>query len=159
MSRALAAAVRSTLAAAAGTLPAIESSAESPVMNAAPDHAIRQRRDAFNRALAKADLAAIGPVLAPTAILVTGTDSAVISGRKAQLAAWEREFAAPLRTVYTRTPDTIVISPVEPIALEHGHWQGVTTAGLPLASGSYTAKWRKTGAEWVIEAELYFTLA
>lgn len=129
-------------------------------MNHAPDHAIRLRREAFNRALAGADLKAIGPLLAPGAILVTGTDSAVISGRKAQLAAWESEFAASLRTIYTRTPKTIQVSPVEPIALEHGHWQGVTAAGgLPLASGTYTAKWRRTGAEWVIEAEIYLTLA
>jgi hypothetical protein len=117
-------------------------------MTQAADHAIRQRRDAFNRALAKADLEAIGPLLAPGVVLVTGTDSAVISGRKAQLAAWEREFAASLRTIYTRAPDTILASPVEPIA-----------GGLPLASGSYTAKWRKSGADWVIEAEIYLTLA
>ena len=129
-------------------------------MTQAADRAIRQRREAFNRALAKADLAAIGPLLAPGAVLVTGTDSAVISGRKAQLAAWESEFAASLRTIYTRTPDTILVSPVEPIALEHGRWQGVAAAGgLPLASGAYTAKWRRIGAEWVIEAEIYLTLA
>lgn len=129
-------------------------------MTQAADHAIRQRRDAFNRALAKADLKAIGPLLGPDVVLVTGTDSAVISGRKAQLAAWESEFAASLRTIYIRTPDTIQVSPVEPIALEHGIWQGVTAAGsLPLASGTYTAKWRKTGADWVIEAEIYLTLA
>ena len=124
------------------------------------DLAIRLRRAAFNRALADADLAAIGPLLTMDAVLVTGTDSAVISGRKAQLIAWKREFAASARTTYTRTPDTIVVSPVEPIALEHGHWQGVTAdTGQPLASGSYTAKWRETDGVWVIEAEIYLTLA
>lgn len=129
-------------------------------MTQAADHAIRQRREAFNRALAKADLKAIGPLLAQEVVLVTGTDSAVISGRKAQLEAWEREFAASLRTIYIRTPDAIQVSPVEPIALEHGRWQGVTAAGgLALASGTYTAKWRKSGADWVIEAEIYLTLA
>jgi ketosteroid isomerase-like protein len=129
-------------------------------MTDALDHAIRRRRDAFNRALAAADLKAIGPLLAPSVVLVTGTDSAVISGRKAQLTAWEHEFAASLRTIYTRTPDTVLVSPIEPIALEHGRWQGVTAAGgLPLASGTYTAKWRKAGADWVIEAEIYLTLA
>jgi ketosteroid isomerase-like protein len=125
-------------------------------MNA--DLAIRMRRAAFNRALADADLAAIGPLLAADAILVTGTDSAVLAGRKAQLAAWKREFAASPRTIYTRTPDTIVASPVEQIALEHGRWQGVT-AGATIASGAYTAKWREIGGAWVIEAELYLTLA
>jgi len=129
-------------------------------MTTAPDLAIRLRRAAFNRALAEADLNAITPLLAQNAILVTGTDSAVIAGRKAQLLAWKREFAVPARTIYTRTPETILASPVEPIALEHGHWQGIAaTTGQPLASGSYTAKWRMIGADWVIEAEIYLTLA
>jgi hypothetical protein len=124
------------------------------------DLAVRLRRAAFNRALAGADLSAIGPLLGPQAILVTGTDSAVLSGRKAQLLAWKREFAASERTIYTRTPDTITASPVKPIAMEHGHWQGVGAGGGEmLAAGTYCAKWRKIGADWVIEAEIYATLA
>ncbi|WP_176594561.1 nuclear transport factor 2 family protein [Sphingobium sp. EM0848] len=129
-------------------------------MTSSVDLSIRLRRADFNRALAEADLNAIGPILAPDAVLVTGTDSAVIAGRKAQLLAWKREFNAPERTIYTRTPETVVASPVEPIALEHGRWEGVAAgSGQFLASGSYTAKWRQTGAYWVIEAEIYLTLA
>ncbi len=129
-------------------------------MTSPPELTIRMCRAAFNRALVEADLDAIAPLLAQNAILVTGTDSAIISGRKAQLMAWKREFAAPTRTIYTRTPETIIVSPVEPIALEHGHWQGVTAVtGHSLASGTYTAKWREIGTDWAIEAEIYFTLA
>lgn len=124
----------------------------------AADLAIRLRRAAFNRALADADLAAIGPLLAMDVVMVTGTDSAVIAGRKAQLMAWKREFAAKARMIYTRTPDTIVASPVEPIAMEHGVWQGVVD-GVTQASGGYSAKWREIGGAWVIEAEIYLTLA
>lgn len=124
-----------------------------------PDLAIRMRRAAFNRALAEADLKAIGPLLALHAVLVTGTDSAVLAGRKAQLMAWKREFAATDRTVYTRLPDTITVSSVEPVAMEQGKWQGATTAGAVLASGTYAAKWRKTGADWLLEAEIFVTLA
>ena len=128
-------------------------------MNASADLAIRLRRVAFNHALAEGDVDAIGPLLAPDAILVTGTDSGIISGRKAQLMAWKREFAAPVRTAYTRTPETITASTVEPIALEHGHWQCVATAdGRCIASGDYSAKWREIGGLWVIEAEIYLTL-
>ncbi|MBW8910528.1 MAG: nuclear transport factor 2 family protein [Sphingomonas sp.] len=123
------------------------------------DLAIRLRRAAFNRALAEADLDVIGPLLAPNVVLVAGTDSALLSGRKAQLLAWKREFAAAERTIYTRTPDRIVVSPVEPIALEHGLWKGVAAAtGQPIAAGDYSAKWRKIGTQWVIEAEIYLTL-
>ncbi len=124
-----------------------------------PELAIRSRRAAFNRALADGDLGAIGPLLAPEAVLVTGTNSGVLPGRKAQLQAWKWEFAAPDRSIYTRLPDSIELSAVEPAALEHGRWRAVTTAGEGVASGSYTAKWRKIRDEWVIEAEIYLTLA
>lgn len=124
-----------------------------------PDLAIRARRAEFNRALAEADLGAIGPLLAPDCVLVAGTDSALLSGRKAQLLAWKREFAAADRTVYRRIPERIELSPIAPMALEHGNWQGVTLSGAPLASGTYAAKWRKTAGEWLIEAEIYLTLA
>src|SRR5262249_47579144 len=125
--------------------------------DSAADLAIRLRRATFNRALAEADLDAIAPLLAPNAILVTGSDSAAIVGRKAHPATWRREFAAITRMIYTRTPERIVASSVEPIAFEHGHWQGVVGTAQ-LAAGDYTAKWRLTGPNWVIEAELYLTL-
>ncbi|MAP44515.1 MAG: DUF4440 domain-containing protein, partial [Sphingobium sp.] len=59
-------------------------------MTASADLAIRMARAAFNRALAEANLKAIEPLLARDAILVTGSDSAVLAGRRAQLAAWKR---------------------------------------------------------------------
>jgi len=125
-----------------------------------PELAIRLRRADFNRALAEGDVAAIGPILAPDVVLVTGTDSAVLSGRKAQLLAWKREFAAKERALYTRTPESITPSPVEPIAMEQGKWIAIGAQhGEPVASGIYSAKWRQVGADWVIEAEIYLTLA
>ena len=126
--------------------------------NAAADLAIRLARAAFNRALAEADLSAIGPLLSPDVVMITGTDSAVIAGRKAQLLAWKREFAAKERMIYTRTPQTVTISPIEPIAMELGGWQGVV-GGVTQASGNYSAKWRGAAGQWVIEAEIYVTLA
>lgn len=128
-------------------------------MTASSDLAIRLRRAAFNRALAEADLASIGRVLAPDVVLVTGTDSAVIAGRKAQLQVWKRELGARSGIAYVRLPDAIVVSPVEPIALEHGKWHGTSnTGGEVVASGDYSAKWRKVGEDWLIEAEIFVTL-
>ena len=125
-----------------------------------PDLAIRLRRAAFNRALADGDVDAIAAILRRDAILVTGTDSAVISGRKAQLLSWKREFSAAARTIYTRTPDTIVVSPLEPIAMEQGQWRCVMAADDAfVASGIYSAKWREIAGEWLVEAEVYLTLA
>lgn len=127
-------------------------------MTATADLAIRLARASFNRALAEGDLAAIGPLLSADVVMVTGTDSAVLSGRKAQLQAWKREFAAKARMIYTRTPQTVSVSPVEPIAMELGVWQGVV-GGTKQASGTYSAKWREVGGIWVIEAEVYVTMA
>jgi ketosteroid isomerase-like protein len=127
-----------------------------------PELAIRMARAGFNRALAHKDLDAIAQVLTRDCVLVTGTDSAVLNGRKAQLIAWKREFASgpETRTLYTRTPDTILPSPTQPIAMEHGQWQGVGAAsGQMVASGTYSAKWRLHGGQWCIEAEIYLTLA
>ncbi len=113
-----------------------------------------------NRAIAEGDAPAIGPILARDCVMVTGTDSAVIAGRMAQVKVWQREFAAPNRLIYTRMPGTITVSPVEPIALEQGEWQGSDAAtGALAASGLYTAKWRETGGLWMIEAEMFITLA
>lgn len=128
-------------------------------MSTPAELAIRLARAAFNAALAKGDLAAIGPLLAPDVVLVAGTDSALITGRRAQLAAWKREFAARPRTLYTRLPERIIVSPALPIALEHGQWQGVREgAGAPEAHGDYTAKWRQSGSAWLLEAEIFLTL-
>jgi ketosteroid isomerase-like protein len=126
--------------------------------------AIRARRAAFNRAIADCDAAAIGPILARDCVMVTGTDSAVIAGRNAQVKVWQREFASGKsgvgRLIYTRLPTAITVSPVEPIALEQGEWQGVEQdAAAPAASGVYTAKWREVGGQWVIEAEIFVTLS
>ncbi|ABD26266.1 hypothetical protein Saro_1826 [Novosphingobium aromaticivorans DSM 12444] len=121
--------------------------------------AIRLRRAEFNRALAARDLEAIGGILSPSVIMVTGSDSAVINGRKAQLLAWKREFSAANRLVYTRTPDEVATSAVEPIAMERGRWQGVAVGhSAPVAAGSYAAKWRMTAGVWHLVAEIFVTL-
>jgi len=75
------------------------------------------------------------------------------------LLAWKREFASADRTIYTRIPSKIELSAVAPIAMEHGKWQGVTQSGTDLASGTYSAKWRKAAGEWMLEAEIFLTLA
>lgn len=129
-------------------------------MTNASDLAIRLRRARFNQALAEADLNAIASILAPNVILVAGTDSAVISGRKAQLATWKRDFAMAERSIYVRTPETVIVSPIWPLTFEYGEWRGTSAAdGTTTASGTYTAKWRQFGPEWLVEAELYLTLA
>jgi ketosteroid isomerase-like protein len=121
--------------------------------------AIRARRAAFNRAIVSGDAAAIGSILARDCVMITGTDSAVIAGRLAQVKVWRRQFAAPARDLYVRTLETLAISTIEPIAMEHGSWTAEAPSGERSATGTYAAKWRAIEAEWVIVAELFVTLA
>lgn len=125
----------------------------------AAELAIRTRRAAFNRAIAEGDVAAISPILGRDVVMVTGSDSAVVAGRNAQIKVWRREFASPARVVYMRSPASVAVSRVEPVAIEQGHWQGVEAgSGKALAFGDYSAKWREVLGEWVIVAEIYATL-
>lgn len=121
---------------------------------------IRLRRAEFNRAIAAADLTAINAILSPDVVMITGTDSAVISGRQAQCLAWKREFSATPRITYTRTTETLIASAVEPVAMEYGRWQGIADSqAAPSASGAYAAKWRNVRGEWLLIAEIFVTLA
>jgi ketosteroid isomerase-like protein len=126
---------------------------------AATELAIRARRALFNRAIASGDVQAIGPILARDCVMLTGTDSAVIAGRLAQVKVWRREFAAPTRDTYLRTPEAFDVSAVEPIAMEHGSWDATAPDGECTAAGTYAAKWRMVEGEWVIEAEVFVTMA
>jgi ketosteroid isomerase-like protein len=119
---------------------------------------IRARRAAFNRAIADGDAAAIGRILARDCVMLTGTDSAVIAGRMAQVKVWRCEFAHAGRMVYVRTTKRVEVSAVEPVAMEYGEWQGRADPPVAGASGTYAAKWREVGGDWVIEAEIFVTL-
>lgn len=121
--------------------------------------AIRTRRASFNRAIVAGDTQAIGPILARDCVMITGSDSAVIAGRLAQVKVWRREFAAPLRAIYLRTPKAFDVSAVEAIALESGSWTATAQNGACTATGAYAAKWRFAEGEWVIEAEVFVTLS
>ena len=124
------------------------------------EHQIRAQRQAFNGAIAKGDLAAIAAVLAENAQIVTGRNSLVFSGRAAQIGMWWEDLHAPDRATYVRTPDRIELSPISDMAMETGHWRGINikSAGN-WTSGTYSAKWRRIGGQWLIESEIYMTTA
>lgn len=120
--------------------------------------AIRARRAAFNAAIAARDAGAIGQFLAKGCVMVTGSDSSAISGRMAQVKVWRALFAGGDPATYVRTSEAVTLSQVEPIAMEHGSWRGVTASGDVLNAGTYAAKWRLIAGEWQIEAEIFVTL-
>jgi ketosteroid isomerase-like protein len=124
------------------------------------EHQIRAQRAAFNRAIARGDLDAIGAVLADNAQIVSGADSLVFNGKADELRLWREDLAARSRGIYVRTPDRITLSPVAPMAMETGHYKGVDTkSAKDWSSGIYSAKWRRIGGQWLIESEIYMTAA
>jgi ketosteroid isomerase-like protein len=121
--------------------------------------AVREARDSFNRAIAQRDHEAIAGILDEDVILVTGTDSDLISGRAAQVEIWREDFKDDARLVYVRTPDCVSLSPILPIALETGAWRGAPqSGGDDHLGGGYVAKWRLVDDRWILEAEIFATM-
>jgi ketosteroid isomerase-like protein len=120
--------------------------------------AIEAQRQAFNRAIEETDLDTIAAVLAEDVMLITGTDSDLYSGRRAQVDLWRSDFESNERLVYVRTPECVQVSQRFPIALERGRWRGEHEDGRPgVVQGAYSAKWRHDGKDWHLEVEVYMT--
>jgi len=118
----------------------------------APEDAIRARRRLTNKLIAEKAATRLRPFFAADAKLIPG-DGGLILGADAIVAAFAEQFADPRFVPYMRTPDTVEIDAAGERAAETGRWTG---AGL---SGAYMAAWRKVTGQWVIESELFVTLA
>ena len=122
--------------------------------------AVRAQRAAFNQAILAQDIETMAALMHENIILVTGTASDVFTGRAAQLALWQQDFATPGRAIYVRTTDCVRVSDVYPVALEKGHWRGVRENDTgSFAAGSYAAKWRHVDGAWLLESEVFVTEA
>ncbi len=122
--------------------------------------AIAAARAQFNTALAARDMSAIAAVLAETVTLVPGDDAVLITGREAQLEAWQSIFTNMPDVSYVRTPARIEIGEDGELAAETGRWRGAwSSEGFSIRyTGRYFAKWRFDGTRWLIEAEIFVTL-
>lgn len=119
---------------------------------------ILAQREAFNQAIAKKDIEAIGSVLHENVILITGTNSEVFEGREAQLALWQDDFDSVQRAVYIRKSHCVRVSSMAPIAMEYGVWRGVRGNDRDdFAAGDYAAKWRRVSETWRLESEIFAT--
>jgi hypothetical protein len=116
------------------------------------EDAIRARRRLTNKLIAARGAARLRPLFLPDARLITG-DGGLILGADAIVEAFAAQFREPGFTAYVRTPETVEIDTGGERAAETGRWTG---AGM---SGAYMAAWRKVTGQWVIESELFVTLA
>jgi ketosteroid isomerase-like protein len=121
-----------------------------------PEDAIRARRRLTNKLIAAHDAARLTPFFVADARLIGG-EGGLLLGRDAILKAFAEQFADPTFGDYVRTPETVDIDYTGTRAAETGqwvaHWEG---GGM---SGRYMAAWRKVTGQWVIESELFVTLA
>jgi ketosteroid isomerase-like protein len=126
----------------------------------APDDAIRARRKLTNKLIAAKDAARLRPFLAKDVNLITG-DGSLISGVEAVVAAFAGQFRDPAFVNYVRTSGEIALDQSGDRAAEQGAWTALWRTGGQdqTMSGTYLACWRKVTGQWVIESELYITLA
>ncbi len=118
----------------------------------APEDAIRARRRLTNKLIAAREAARLKPFFLPDAKLITG-DGGLILGAEAIVEAFAAQFREPGFVAYVRTPDAVELDGAGHRAAETGRWTG---NGM---SGAYMAAWRRVTGQWVIESELFVTLA
>lgn len=122
----------------------------------APEDAIRARRRLTNKLIAAHEAARLKPFFAPDARLIAG-DGALILGADAIVDAFAAQFRDPDFRTYVRTPETVELDAAGERAAEAGRWVAHWKSGE--MSGAYMAAWRKQTGQWVIENELFVTLA
>jgi ketosteroid isomerase-like protein len=122
----------------------------------APDDAIRARRRLTNKLIAAHEAARLKPFFAPDIKLIAG-DGSLIVGADAVVEAFAGQFADPAFVTYLRTTASVELDQSGDRAAEQGRWVADWT-GVAM-SGTYLAVWRKVTGQWVIESELYVTLA
>ncbi|MFA7262927.1 MAG: nuclear transport factor 2 family protein [Caulobacter sp.] len=123
----------------------------------APADAVRARRKLTNRLIAAHDAARLKPFLHPDVTLVTGDGGRIVRA-PAVLAAFAAQFADPAFVTYDRSTTSVELDQDGARAAESGRWTALWR-DAPTLTGTYLAAWRKVTGQWVIEAELYVTLA
>ena len=122
----------------------------------APEDAVRARRKLTNRLIAAHEAGRLRPFFSPDVKLIVG-DGALILGVDDVIAAFAAQFAEPGFGAYVRESEQVDLDAAGTRAAEHGRWTG-TWADRTMG-GTYLAVWRKVTGQWVIESELYVTLA
>lgn len=122
----------------------------------APEDAIRARRRLTNKLIAAHEAPRLKPFFAADARLIAG-DGALILGADAIVEAFAAQFRDPDFGTYVRTPEKVELDAAGERAVETGRW--VARWAFGEMSGAYMAAWRKQTGQWVIESELFVTLA
>jgi hypothetical protein len=122
-----------------------------------PQDAIAARRKLTNKLIAAKDAARLRPFFDPRVTLIAG-DGSLLLGAEDVLAAFASQFADRGFGAYIRTTEQIDLNSEGSRAAERGRWVG-QWKDAPEQSGTYLATWKKVTGQWVIENELFVTLA
>ena len=122
-----------------------------------PEDAIRARRRLTNKLIAAHEALRLKPFFAPDVKLVVG-DGGQILGADQVIEAFAGQFADRTFVTYVRETETVEPDAAGERAAESGRWRA-DWKGQPEMAGRYLAVWRKVTGQWVIESELYVTLA
>lgn len=122
-----------------------------------PQDAIAARRKLTNKLIAAKDAARLRPFFDPRITLIAG-DGSLLLGAEDVLAAFAGQFADKGFVAYVRTTEDITLDAEGAHAAERGRWVG-TWKDAAEQSGTYLATWKKVTGQWVIENELFVTLA
>lgn len=122
-----------------------------------PQDAIAARRKLTNKLIAAKDAARLRPFFDPRVTLIAG-DGSLLLGAEDVLAAFAGQFADRGFVAYVRTTEETTLNAEGTRAAERGRWVG-TWKDAPEQSGIYLATWKKVTGQWIIENELFVTLA
>jgi ketosteroid isomerase-like protein len=122
----------------------------------APADAILARRRLTNKLIGAHDAQRLRPFFTPDAKVIVG-DGGLIIGADEIVRTFAGQFADPAFVTYRREPETVQLDGDGARAAERGRW--TATWKTQESSGTYLAVWRKVTGQWVIESELYVTLA
>ncbi|MEO6443554.1 MAG: nuclear transport factor 2 family protein [Gemmatimonadaceae bacterium] len=120
---------------------------------------IRAARERSNRAIAEHDVEDIVREMMPDVHVVTSAGTQ-LAGVEANRASFAERFQAKPDVSFRRTPDIVAVYMAWGMASELGRWVGTWTDpdGKIRISGSYFAKWQKSGTTWRIQSETYVPL-
>ena len=123
------------------------------------EDAVRARRKLTNKIIAHHEALRLRPFLHPDVKLIAG-DGTLIQGVDQVLQAFAAQFQEPSFIAYVRTTESVTVDQDGSRAAESGRWVGTWKGGASNSqSGLYLAVWRKSVGQWVIESELYVSLA
>ncbi len=123
------------------------------------EDAVRARRKLTNKIIASHEALRLRPFLHPDVKLIAG-DGTLIQSSDQVVQAFAAQFQERSFVAYVRTTETVTIDQDGLCAAESGRWVGTWKgAGASSQSGVYLAVWRKSVGQWVIESELYVSLA